>query len=170
MPWPDLLIGEGYEGTGSSAAHVNVVLGERRGPIASAWVTALATPSVGHSPFMVVARPGLLVAPPTLFVNEATYANDSHAAVTRGAAQAGVAAGVIDSVRAGTIPVAIADSALLICTVWVDPAATEAHSDAVFVNNRAAVGTALYNAANELPTSADVLDAGDAIWNPFYSP
>lgn len=170
MPWPEILIGEGYEGTGSSAAHVNVVLGERTGPIATAWLTALATPTAGHSPFMVVASPGLAVTPPTLFVNTVTYANESHAMVTRGAAQAGVAAGVVDAVRAGTIPLTIADSALLICSVWVDPAATEAHSDAVFVNNRVAVGTALYNAANELPTSAEVLAGADTIWNQFYSP
>ncbi len=170
MAWPGILIGEGYEGTGTSAAHVNVVLGERSGPIATAWATALATPSAGHTPFMVVARPGLPVKPFTLFVNKATFANPSHAAVTWGAAQAGVAAGVIEAVRAGSIPASIAESALLICAVWVDPAATEAHQDPVFVNNKAAVISALFNAAHEVPTVADVLADGDDIWNPFYSP
>jgi 5,6,7,8-tetrahydromethanopterin hydro-lyase len=170
MAWPGILIGEGYEGTGTAAAHVNVVLGERTGPVADAWVNSLATPSAGHTPFMVVARPGLPVKPFTLFVNKATFANSSHAAVTWGAAQAGVAAGVIDAVRDGSIPLSVVDAALLLCAVWVDPGATEAHSDAVFSNNRAAVASALHNAAHELPSTADVLAVGDDIWNPFYTP
>jgi len=165
-----MLIGEGFEGSGSSAAHVNAVLGDRTSPVGQAWVQALATPSAGHAPFMVVARPGLPVKPFTLFVPKATTDNPDHAAVTWGAAQAGVAAGVVDAVRAGAVPTDVAEDALLICAVWVDPRAGVAHSDLVFQNNRAATFTALENAGHHLPSVADVLGDDQGIFNPFFTP
>ena len=64
-------LGESFVGDGAEAAHVNTVLGEREGPVGQAWATALATPSAGHAPFVVVLQPGLPVVPFTLFVNKA---------------------------------------------------------------------------------------------------
>ena len=92
-----LEIGEAFVGDGAEAAHVNTVLGPREGPAGVAWATALATPSAGHAPFVVVLRPGLPVKPPTLFVNKAAIAGEGHAKLTWGAAQAGVAGGVADA-------------------------------------------------------------------------
>lgn len=164
------LIGEGVEGSGSSAARVHAVLGDRNSPVGAAWITALASPSAGHAPFLVVARPGLPVKPFTLFVNTATVAGSDHAALTWGAAQAGVAAGVVESVRAGVIPVDIAESGLLIASVWVDPAASLAHQDAVFINNRVATSRALASLGAGGPSVDDVLADTAGIHNPFYSP
>lgn len=159
-------IGESFVGSGADAAHVNVVLGDRSGPVGSAWATALATPSAGHIPFVVVARPGLPVQPFTLFVNKATIAGDKHARITWGAAQAGVAAGVIDALEAGIIT--IPTELVLIAAVWVDPkAASEA---AVFTNNREATYGALSLAVAGLPAEDDVLAAKDDVWNPFFRP
>ena len=52
-------IGESFVGVGGEAAHLNTVLGDREGPVGQAWATALATPSAGHAPFVVVLQPGL---------------------------------------------------------------------------------------------------------------
>ena len=86
--------GESFVGDGADAAHINTVLGRRDGPVGTAWATALATPSAGHTPFVAVLRPGLPVQPFTLFVNKAAIADDEHGRLTWGAAQAGVAKGV----------------------------------------------------------------------------
>lgn len=170
MTWTGVLIGEGFEGSGSSAAHINLVLGDSTSTVATTWVQALATPSAGHAAFQVVARPGLPVRPLTLFVPKATIANPDHAAVTWGAAQAGVAAGIVDAVRQGVVPLDVAEDAYLICAVWVDPGAGVAHSDVVFLNNRAATFTALENAGHHRPTVADVLGDDQGIFNAFYRP
>ena len=53
-----MLIGESFIGEGAEAAHVNTVLGDRAGPVGTAWATALATPGSGHTPFVTVLRPG----------------------------------------------------------------------------------------------------------------
>ena len=36
-----MLIGESFVGDGVNAAHINVVLGRRDGPVGTAWATAL---------------------------------------------------------------------------------------------------------------------------------
>ncbi len=38
------LIGESFAGEGPNAAHLNVVIGRKGGPVEMAWVTSLATP------------------------------------------------------------------------------------------------------------------------------
>ena len=159
-------LGERFIGSGAEAAHVNTVLGRREGPVGQAWATALATPTSGHAPFVVVLRPGLPVQPYTLFVNKAQIASDRHARLTWGAAQAGVAAGVADAVAAGTIAADIAGELVLIAAVWVDPdAADEA---LVFANNREAASGALALGRAGLPVAADVAAERDHPWNAFF--
>ena len=162
-----MLIGESFIGEGAEAAHVNTVLGDRAGPVGTAWATALATPGSGHTPFVAVLRPGLPVKPLTLFVNKATVTDAGHSELTWGAAQAGVAAGVADAVSEGIVSTADADQLLLIAAVWVNPAAQDA--DKVYANNRTATKQALRAGAEGLPQIADVLNAADRPTNPFYT-
>ncbi len=160
-------IGESFVGEGADAAHVNTVLGPRSGPVGTAWATALATPSAGHTPFVAVVRPGLPAKPLTLFVNKAAIADDGHARLTWGAAQAGVASGVADAVADGVIGRGDVDELALIAAVWVDPAARDA--EAVYRNNRAATRAALESGRADQPALDDVLEARLAPRNPFFS-
>ena len=160
-------IGESFVGEGAEAAHVNTVLGDRDGPVGTAWATALATPGSGHTPFVTVLRPGLPVKPLTLFVNKATVAGAEHSKLTWGAAQAGVAGGVADAVSEELISAADADRLLLIAAVWVSPAAKDA--DKVYANNRAATKEALRAGAMGLPQVTDVLRAANQPTNPFFT-
>ena len=162
----EVLIGESFIGDGVDAAHINVVLGPRDGPVGTAWATALATPRAGHVPFVAVVRPGLAVQPPTLFVNKAAIEPGRHADLTWGAAQAGVAAGVADAVAQRIMDAGKVAELALIAAVWVNPAAGD--EQAVFENNREATLTALRNAREGAPPVADVLAARDEPWNPFF--
>jgi 5,6,7,8-tetrahydromethanopterin hydro-lyase len=162
----EVLIGESFVGDGADAAHINVVLGPRDGPAGTAWATALATPRVGHVPFVAILQPGLAVQPPTLFVNKAAVEPGRHADLTWGAAQAGVAAGVADAVAQGIIEVDRVTELALIAAVWVNPAAS--NEEAVFANNREATATALRNARDGTPSVDDVLAARAEPWNPFF--
>jgi 5,6,7,8-tetrahydromethanopterin hydro-lyase len=157
-------IGESFVGSGADAAHVNVVLGSRDGPVGTAWATALATPSAGHQPFLVVIEPGVAVRPHTLFVSKATLSTDAHSRITWGAAQAGVAAGVADAVADGTLTTPADD--VLIAAVWVDPAASD--DEAVFENNRRSTHDALVAAMSDEPSPDAAVTRRDAAWNPFF--
>ena len=160
-------VGEGFAGEGADAAHVNTVLGLREGPVGTAWATALATPSAGHTPFLAVVRPNVPVQPPTLFVNKAAIANDAHGRLTWGAAQAGVAAGVLAALRAGVISETAVRDLVLIAAVWVDPGASDAA--AVFDNNEVATLAALTAGRDGRPTLAETFEALPPR-NPYFSP
>jgi 5,6,7,8-tetrahydromethanopterin hydro-lyase len=160
-------IGEGFAGDGVNAAHVNSVLGDKSGPVGVAWATALATPRAGHAAFVVVAAPNVPVKPMTLFVNKATVesANERHGRLTWGAAQAGVAAGVIRAHRKGVLLADAADELVLVAAVWVNPDADD--EEAVYANNADATLAALTAARDDLPSIRTVLDVGEPR-NPYF--
>lgn len=161
-------IGEGFEGAGAETAHVNTLLGAREGAVGTAWATALATPSVGHIPFICVLQPGLPIKPLTLFVNKAAIAGALHGNLTWGAAQCGVAGGVADAVAEGVIDRQTADAFVLIAAVWVAPDAADA--ERVYRNNRAATRRALEAGRRGEPSLDRVLAARHAPENPFFRP
>ena len=158
-------IGEAFVGEPPNAAHVNTVLGDKDGPVGTAWATALATPRQGHSAFVVAFQPGLAVKPATLFVNKAAIDGERHGNLTWGAAQAGIARGVTEAVRAGTVPPGSAGDLVLIAAVWVDPQADD--ENAVYDNNMEATRLALEAGARSLPRLEDVLSAGEP-WSYFF--
>lgn len=162
----DTQIGESFVGSGAEAAHINTVLGAKGGPVEAAWTTALATPRQGHAAFVTVVQPGLAVKPLTLFVNKAAIAGDAHSRLTWGAAQAGVAGGVLDAVADGEVAADLVDDLLLIAAVWVDPAATD--EALVYANNRAATAQALRVGKHRLPAIDDLLAARARPFNPFF--
>lgn len=161
-------IGEAFVGSGAEAAHINTVLGEKGGPVETAWVTALATPRSGHAAFVAIVRPGLPVKPMTLFVNKAELAGSSHASLTWGAAQAGVASGVMWAVADRIVDRDQVDRQLLIAAVWVNPEASD--EGMVYTNNRLATRQALESGLRQTPTLDEVLAAADAPYNGYYLP
>jgi 5,6,7,8-tetrahydromethanopterin hydro-lyase len=142
------------------------VLGRKGGPVETAWATALATPSLGHIPFVAVLRPNMPVKPATLFVNKADIRSDRHAELTWGAAQAGVARGVLEAVADGTIPAGEVDDLVLIAAVWVDWAADD--EEAIYAGNVDATRGALAAGAEGRPAIEDLLGLRGEPANPFF--
>ncbi|MFJ9542741.1 formaldehyde-activating enzyme [Streptomyces sp. NPDC101225] len=167
---PTALIGESFVGEGANAAHTNVVIGRKGGPVETAWATALATPSAGHVPFMTVVRPSVPVKPLTLFVTKAAAGGgELHQRATWGSAQAGLAQGVLDAVEEGLLPADEADELLIIAAVWVNPQVDDL--DVSFRNQREAARGAVRAAVTGTPMIADIRDAAkDGPANPFYTP
>ena len=145
---------------------MNTVLGRKGGPVETAWATALATPRQGHIPFVAVLRPNLQVKPATLFVNKADLRGDRHAALTWGAAQAGVAQGVLGAVADGIVPAAEVDDLLLIAAVWVDWAADD--EEAIYAGNAKATRDALAAGVEGRPDIEELLALRSAPENPFF--
>jgi 5,6,7,8-tetrahydromethanopterin hydro-lyase len=138
-------IGEAWAGEVPNGSHVNLVIARRGTATAAAAVGALGSPRAGHAPFLACLGAGNLVRPATIVVNKTTIDSDRLAKLTWGAAQLGIAQGVLD---------AVADEALdpdlvLLVALWVDP---EAHDEtALRIANREAIRAAI----------ADALDPGD---------
>ncbi|MDD1677531.1 MAG: formaldehyde-activating enzyme, partial [Methanomicrobiales archaeon] len=62
------LIGEALVGEGAELAHVDLILGEKEGPVGAAFANAISQLSVGHTPLLAVIRPNLLTKPATLVI------------------------------------------------------------------------------------------------------
>jgi 5,6,7,8-tetrahydromethanopterin hydro-lyase len=117
-------------------------------------------------PFVVVVRPNFPVKPATLFVNKADIRGDTHAALTWGAAQAGVARGVLAAVGDGVVPPGQVDDLLLIAAVWVDWAAADENT--VYENNFQATRSALAAGAEGTPRLDALLEVREEPQNPFF--
>jgi 5,6,7,8-tetrahydromethanopterin hydro-lyase len=161
--------GEAWSGTVPNGSHVNLVVARRGSPTAAAAASAFATPGPGHAPVMACLGAGNAVRPVTIVLNKATIDSDLHGRVTWGAAQLGIAAGVMDCVADGLISEEDASELVLLVAVWVDPRAADetavraANRDAV----RRAVGDALSN--DRSARIRELLDLRDSGTNAFYS-
>jgi 5,6,7,8-tetrahydromethanopterin hydro-lyase len=140
-------IGEAWSGTVPDGSHINLVIGKRGSPTAAAIIGALASPRPGHVPFLAVVESGVLVRPVTVVVNKVTLGHDPLDRITWGAAQLGIAQGVLDAVADDLIDPGIASSIVLLIAVWVDPAAAD--ETAVRKANRAATRAAVADALTD---------------------
>ncbi|MBU6217055.1 MAG: formaldehyde-activating enzyme, partial [Acidobacteria bacterium] len=92
----------------------------------------------------------------------------SHARLTWGAAQSGVAGGVLDAVHEGVVDAEAVVGLVLVAAVWVDPEARD--GDLVRANNRQATLDALRAGVVGFPAVDDVLAVRDRVWNPYDPP
>ena len=150
-------VAEGWGGApGANGSHVNVVLARRGTPTAAAMLGTLTTPTPGHTPIVVVVgedQPSYEpVWPPTIMINKATATEDRHVSLTWGAAQLGIAQGVLDAVAEGLLPAETVDETVLLVAVWVDPDARE--EAAVKDANRAAARAAIADALTAHPAAS----------------
>jgi 5,6,7,8-tetrahydromethanopterin hydro-lyase len=156
---------EAWAGTGENAAHLNLAVVFKGGPIEQAFLTAMSSPRPGHLPFFTVLQPNWPVKPYTLFVNKADLRSEEHSRLTWGPAQAGIAEGILTAVQRGIIPAERVDDYLVIAAVWVD---WNANSDEeVYQNNRDAALSALERALGNEPGIEDLLARLGHAENPF---
>jgi 5,6,7,8-tetrahydromethanopterin hydro-lyase len=162
-------IGEAWSGEVPNGSHINVVLARRGSPTAAAATGALANPRPGHVPFLACTAPGNVVRPMTIVVNKSTIESEALGRITWGAAQLGIAQGVLDAVADGALPPAEAGEIVVLIAVWVDPAAGD--ETAVRRANREATRAAIADAL--APVAEDevraLADQREAAANGYYS-
>src|SRR5436853_3221695 len=99
-----MFIGEALAGEGNEIAHIDLLIGDKEGPVGNAFANALARQSEGHSNLLAVLTPNLLAKPATVMITKVTIKGAKQAVQMFGPAQAAVAKAVADSVGAGVIP------------------------------------------------------------------
>src|ERR1700687_5748294 len=99
-----MYIGEALVGDGNEIAHIDLLIGDKAGPVGTAFANALANQSNGHTNLLAVLTPNLLCKPATVLITKVTIKNLGQAVQMFGPAQASVAKAVADSVAAGVIP------------------------------------------------------------------
>ena len=161
-------IGEGFEGDGANAAHINLILGSKA-LLGGAFATAAANPGPGHIPFQAVLKPNLPAKPSTLFVAKSVLRDANHETMTWGPAQAGVAAGITLALLDKVLPAEAEDGWLAIALVWVDPKAAKAQQ--IYAHNLKATYAACQRAMTPGWPDRQALAEGVAnVSNPFFTP
>jgi 5,6,7,8-tetrahydromethanopterin hydro-lyase len=166
----DGAIGEAWSGEVPNGSHINLVLARRGSPTAAAAAAVLASPRPGHLPILACLKgAGTPVRPATIVVNKVTLEGEQLERMTWGAAQLGIAQGVLDAVGEGLLEAEEAADVLVLVAVWVDP---DAHDEtAVREANREATRDAVADALR--PPSADAVralaDQRDEASNAFYT-
>src|SRR5919112_2710822 len=101
-----MFIGEGLVGDGNEIAHIDLLIGDKAGPVGTAFANALANQSAGHTSLLAVVTPNLVAKPATVMITKVTIKGMKQAVQMFGPAQYAVAKAVADCVAEGTIPIA----------------------------------------------------------------
>jgi len=144
------LVGEALIGKEPEIAHIDLIIGDKAGPVATAFASGLAQLSAGHTPLLGVIRPNLPPKPSTLIVPKVTVKNMEQAAQIFGPAQMAVAKAVADAVAEGLIPKEKAEELLIIVSVFIHPQARD--YDAIYRYNYGATKLAIERAMAGFPS------------------
>ena len=171
-------IGEALIGNEPELAHVDLLIGNKKGPVGTAFASGLSHLSKGHTPLLAVIRPNLPTKPATLIVPKVTMQNLEQAAKMFGPAQAAVAKAVADAVEDGVIPQELVEDCVLIISVFLHPDAKD--YDKIYRYNYGATKLAIKRALSGFPSIETVLYEKDRamhpvmgfkvtkLWNPPY--
>jgi 5,6,7,8-tetrahydromethanopterin hydro-lyase len=160
-----LYVGEALVGEGNEVAHIDLLIGDKAGPVGTAFANALARQSAGHSNLLAVLTPNLVVKPATVLITKVTIKGAKQAVQMFGPAQYAVAKAVADSVEAGVIPKDQTENLVIVCGVFIH---WEANDDKkIFEYNYEATKLSIARAMKGEPSAAEVLSKKATAKHPF---
>lgn len=191
------LVGEALIGDGNELAHVDLIIGDKEGPVGNAFANGLSQLSVGHTPLLSVIRPNLMTKPATLIIPKVTVGDLEDANKVFGPAQTAVGRAVADAVEEGyfnglleefnadleedeepyTIDELVEDIVINV-SVFISPAAEDYRK--IYQYNYGATKLAIKRALKEYPTMKKVIAEKDRgthaimgfkaqkLWSPPY--
>jgi 5,6,7,8-tetrahydromethanopterin hydro-lyase len=150
-----MFIGEGLVGDGNEIAHIDLLIGEKSGPVGIAFANALANQSHGHTNLLAVVTPNLICKPATVMITKVTIKGMKQAVQMFGPAQEAVARAVVDSVVEGVIPKDKADEYVIVCGVFIHPGATD--DKKIYQYNYEATKLSIKNAMKNEPKIDEII-------------
>ncbi len=160
-----LKVGESLVGNRVELAHIDLLIGEKDGPVGQAYAQALTSPEEGREGLQVILEPNMQVKPPTIMIPTVRPVSLRHASLTYGPAQAAIAKAVMQCVEDGILPKELADDIVLIVNVFVHPSASARKR--IFINNYKATRNAIRKAMEGLPTVEDGIENAESARHPF---
>ncbi|WP_298499203.1 bifunctional 5,6,7,8-tetrahydromethanopterin hydro-lyase/3-hexulose-6-phosphate synthase [uncultured Methanobrevibacter sp.] len=158
-------IGEALIGDGPELAHVDLLIGDKFGPVGQAFANGLSNLSVGHTPLTSVIRPNLMTKPATLIIPKVTVGDLEDASKIFGPAQTAVARAVADAVEDGYIPKDIVEDIVINVSVFIDPSAKDFRK--IYQYNYGATKLAIRRAMEGYPSIEKVLAEKDRGTHPI---
>ena len=158
-------VGESLVGEGAEVAHIDLLVGDKSGPVGTAFAGALLNQKEGHTNLLAVVAPNLPAKPDTIMANKVTIKGEAQVGQMFGPAQAAVARAVVDSVRDGVIPEQEADSLCIIVGVFIHWQAQD--DKKIFDWNYQATKESIARALGSEPSTQTVLDGAADARHPF---
>ena len=172
------LVGEALVGEGPELAHIDLVLGDKEGPVGEAFANALSQLSAGHTPLLAVVRPNLLTKPATLVIPKVTLKKEIQVREMFGPVQAAVAKAVADCIEEGVFGESDLESLVILASVYLHPDAADYNR--IYRYNYGATKLALKRAMEGFPDKKTLLYEKDRsahavmgfkvqrLWDPPY--
>jgi 5,6,7,8-tetrahydromethanopterin hydro-lyase len=160
-----MFIGEALAGDGNEIAHIDLLIGDKNGPVGHAFAQALADQKQGHSNLLAVLTPNLICKPATVLITKVTIKGAAQAVQMFGPAQAAVGKAVADSVAAGVIPKSEAENLVIVCGVFIHWLAKD--DTKIYQFNYEATKMAIANAMKGEPKIDEILAKKDTAKHPF---
>lgn len=158
-------VGEALSGDGNEIAHIDLLIGDKSGPVGTAFANALANQSHGHSNLLAVLAPNLAVKPATVMITKVTIKGAKQAVQMFGPAQYAVAKAVADSVASGVIPKDQAEKLCIVCGVFIHWEAAD--DKKIFQYNYDATKLAIARAMKNEPSADEMVAKKDTAKHPF---
>ena len=143
------LVGEALIGDGAEIAHIDLLMGDKEGPIGSAFANAISQLSAGHTPLLAVVRPNLLTKPVTLVIPKVTLKDMAQVNEMFGPVQAAIAKAVADCVEEGLFNGVDIEKVAILASVFVHPEAKDYNR--IYRYNYGAMKLALNRALASFP-------------------
>ena len=160
-----MFIGEALVGEGNEVSHIDLLIGDKDGPVGVAFANALADQKAGHSNLLAVLTPNIAVKPATVMITKVTIKGAKQAVQMFGPAQYAVAKAVADSVAEGVIPKDQCENLVIVCGVFIH---WEADDDAkIREYNYEATKLAIARAMKNEPSADEMVAAKDSAEHPF---
>lgn len=160
-----MYIGEALVGEGNEVAHIDLMIGDKNGPVGHAFANALSDQKAGHSNLLAVLTPNLICKPATVLITKVTIKGAPQAVQMFGPAQAAVAKAVSDSVAEGIIPKADADTLCIVCGVFIHWQAKD--DTKIYQYNYEATKMSIARAMKGEPKIDEILAKKDTAKHPF---
>jgi 5,6,7,8-tetrahydromethanopterin hydro-lyase len=158
-------VGEALSGDGNEIAHIDLLIGDKSGPVGVAFANALANQSHGHSNLLAVLAPNLAVKPATVMITKVTIKGAKQAVQMFGPAQYAVAKAVADSVAEGVIPKDQAEKLCIVCGVFIHWEAAD--DKKIFQYNYDATKLSIARAMKNEPSVEEMIAKKDTAKHPF---
>jgi len=143
------LVGEALIGDGAEVAHIDLLMGDKEGPIGTAFAHAVSQLSAGHTPLLAVVRPNLLTKPVTLVIPKVTLKTMTQVNEMFGPVQAAVAKAVADCVEEGVFTEVDIENVVILASAFVHPDAIDYNK--IYRFNYGATKLAIHRALEKFP-------------------
>lgn len=150
-----MYIGEALVGDGNEIAHIDLMIGDKNGPVGQAFANALSDQKKGHTSLLAVVTPNVPAKPYTVMITKVTMNGAKQVVQMFGPAQQAVAKAVLDSVADGVIPKDKAEDLVIVCGVFIHWEASD--NKKIFDYNYEAVKTAISRAMTGTPKVDELL-------------